>query len=87
MGNAKVRVSFEWLSGCSGCELSVVDMHEKLITVLQEIELVRLPILVDVKDYVEADVGIISGSVRTEHDVHSAKAMREACTTIIALGT
>jgi len=62
-------------------------MHEKLITVLQEIELVRLPILVDVKDYVEADVGIISGSVRTEHDVHSAKAMREACTTIIALGT
>lgn len=82
----KARVSIEWLSGCSGCELSIVDLHEKLLTVLGEIELVRIPILVDTKEYVEADVGIITGSIRTDHDIHAAHAMRKACKTIIAFG-
>jgi len=83
----KVRVAFEWLSGCSGCELGVVDLHEKLLEVLAEIDLVRIPILMDTKEYVSADIGIITGSIRTDHDVHAAHAMRAACRTIVALGT
>jgi F420-non-reducing hydrogenase small subunit len=84
---ARARVSVEWLSGCSGCELGIVDLHEKLLDVLDEIELVRMPILMDTKEYVKADVGIITGSIRTDHDVHAARAMRQACATIIAFGT
>jgi len=84
---AKARVSIEWLSGCSGCELGIVDLHEKLLEVLDEIELVRVPILMDTKEYVKADIGILTGSIRTDHDVHAAKAMREACSKIIAFGT
>jgi F420-non-reducing hydrogenase small subunit len=83
----KARVSIEWLSGCSGCELGIVDLHEKLLEVLDEIELVRIPILMDTKEYVKADVGLITGSLRTEHDIHAARAMREACDAIIAFGT
>jgi len=83
----KKRVSVEWLSGCSGCELGIVDLHEKLLEVLDEIELVRMPILMDTKEYVAADIGLITGSIRTDHDVHAAHAMREACGSIIALGT
>lgn len=84
---AKTRVSVEWLSGCSGCELGLVDLHELLLQVLDEIELVRIPILMDTKAYVEADVGILTGSVRNEHDAHAAKEMRKACKAIIAFGT
>jgi F420-non-reducing hydrogenase small subunit len=84
---AKARVAVEWLSGCSGCELGIVDLHEKLLDILAEIELVRFPILMDTKEYVKADVGIVTGSIRTDHDVHAAHAMREACATIIAFGT
>ncbi len=83
----KARISIEWLSGCSGCELGIVDLHEKLLTVLQEVELVRIPILMDVKEYVEADVGLITGSIRTDHDVEAAKKMRASCKAIIAFGT
>ena len=83
----KTRVSVEWLSGCSGCELGIVDLHEQLLAVLEEIELVRIPILMDTKEYVEADVGILTGSIRTDHDVHAAREMRKACRSIIALGT
>lgn len=83
----KARISVEWLSGCSGCELGIVDLHEKLLAVLQEIELVRIPILMDTKDYPEADVGLVTGSIRSEHDVHAARKMRESCKAIIAFGT
>jgi F420-non-reducing hydrogenase small subunit len=85
--SSKARVSVEWLSGCSGCELGIVDLHEQLLKVLSEIELVRIPILMDTKEYVKADIGILTGSIRTDHDVHAAHAMRDACKVIIALGT
>ena len=85
--SGKARVSVEWLSGCSGCELGIVDLHEKLLDVLDEIELVRMPILMDEKRYVPADVGILTGSIRTEHDLHAAREMRKACQAILAFGT
>ena len=69
------RLSIEWLSGCSGCELGIIDLHEKLLEVLDEVELVRCPILMDTKDYVPADIGLVTGSIRTDHDVHAAHAM------------
>ncbi len=83
----KITVSFEWLSGCSGCELSIVDLHEKLLAVLEQIEIVRLPILMDVKGYPKAALGIVTGALRTHHDVECAKKMRESCATILAFGT
>ena len=83
----KVTVSFEWLSGCSGCELSIVDLHEKLLKVLEAIDIVRLPILMDVKDYPKATLGIITGALRTHHDVECAKKMRQSCDAILAYGT
>ncbi|VFM95010.1 MAG: F420-non-reducing hydrogenase small subunit [Candidatus Kentron sp. G] len=84
----KATLSIEWLSGCSGCEVAFADLHEDLPAVLKdEVELVRIPILMDTKDYVPADVGMITGSIRTEHDVTAARRMRECCKTIVALGT
>ena len=83
---SKVTVSFEWLSGCSGCEMSTVDLHDRLLEVLDEIELVRIPILMDVKAYPKATLGIITGALKTVHDVHAAHAMRESCDKILAFG-
>jgi len=85
--SGKTTVSVEWLSGCSGCELGIVDLHEKLIEILDEIELVRMPILMDTREYVPADIGLVTGSIRTEHDVHAAHAMRDSCRAIVAFGT
>lgn len=83
---AKVPVSFEWLSGCSGCELSIVDLHERLLQVLDAIEIVRFPILADVKGYPKAKLGVVTGALRTEHDVHCVHQMRESCDVILAFG-
>nr|VFK53534.1 MAG: F420-non-reducing hydrogenase small subunit [Candidatus Kentron sp. TUN]VFK55628.1 MAG: F420-non-reducing hydrogenase small subunit [Candidatus Kentron sp. TUN] len=86
--SSKATLSIEWLSGCSGCEVAFADLHEDLPAVLKdEVELVRIPILMDTKDYVPADVGMITGSIRTTHDIEAAHRMRECCKTIVALGT
>jgi F420-non-reducing hydrogenase small subunit len=84
---AKVPVSFEWLSVCSGCELSIVDLHERLLKVLEAIEIVRLPILADVKGFPKAKLGIVTGGLRTDHDVHCAHEMRKSCDLILGFGT
>ncbi len=84
---AKPKLSLEWLSSCSGCELGILDLHDKFLTLLDSVELMRMPILMDVKTYEEADIGIITGSIRTEHDYKSALKMRDSCKMIVALGT
>lgn len=83
---AKLTVSFEWLSGCSGCEVGTVDLHDRLLRVLSQIELVRLPILMDRKDYPAADLGIVTGALRTQHDVECLHHMRERCKQLLAFG-
>ncbi len=93
-----VKVASEWLNSCSGCEISIVDMGERLLDILKVAQFVHLPALMDHKyfgqlgdgtsiDIPEADVGIISGSVRNQEHVEVAEAFRKSCKIIIALGT
>ncbi len=83
----KTRISTEWLSGCSGCHVAVVDLHEKLLNLLENVEFVRIPVLMDEKGYPEAEVGIVEGAIRSEHDRKALLRMRETCKTLIAFGT
>jgi F420-non-reducing hydrogenase small subunit len=93
-----VKVASEWLNSCSGCEISVLDMGERLLDVLKVADFVHLPALMDHKyfgqlgdgthiDIPQADVGLISGGLRNSEHVEVAEAMREKCGIIIALGT
>lgn len=84
---APVSVNIEWLSDCSGCHIAIVDLHEKILAVLQSVTIQRCPVLTDVKDYPPARVGLVSGAIRTEHDRHAAEAMRKSCDLIIAWGS
>jgi F420-non-reducing hydrogenase small subunit len=93
-----VKVASEWLNSCSGCEISIVDMGERLLEVLKVAEFVHLPVLMDHKyfgqlgggrhiEIPEADVGIISGGIRNEEHMEVAEEMRRKCKLVIALGT
>ncbi|MBI5062209.1 MAG: methyl viologen-reducing hydrogenase, partial [Desulfatitalea sp.] len=93
-----VKVASDWLNSCSGCEISIVDMGERLLDVLKVAQFVHLPALMDHKyfgqggtgkhiEIPEADVGILSGGLRNQEHVEVAEAFRKSCKTIIALGT
>ncbi len=93
-----IKVAEEWLNACSGCEICILDMGERLLEVLEHVEFVHIPVLMDHKYYGQtgkekhlsipkADVGIISGGIRNQEHLEVALAMREQCEVIIALGT
>jgi len=93
-----VKVASEWLNSCSGCEISILDMGERLLDILKVADFVHLPALMDHKyygqlgdgahiDIPKADVGIISGGLRNSEHVEVAEAMRKSCGIIIGLGT
>jgi F420-non-reducing hydrogenase small subunit len=93
-----VKVLEEWLNVCGGCECSMLDIGETLLDLLPQLEFVHMPVLMDHKYYgqtgegktlelPEADIGIITGGVRTEEQKEIAKVVRDKCKTVIAYGS
>jgi F420-non-reducing hydrogenase small subunit len=93
-----VKVAEEWFAICGGCEITILDIGEKLLDLLQVLQFVHMPVIMDHKLYgqtgekdkmevPEAEVGIITGGVRNEENKELAKEMRAKCKTLIALGS
>ena len=83
----KVKVIESWLGACAGCEISVLDLHEALLPVLDKIEFVYIPVLMDVKHPPKATVGIVSGGVRNSDNLHELLEIRKNCDILVALGS
>ncbi len=82
----KVRVATQWFDACSGCHMSILDMDERLVPLLDHIEFVYGP-LVDFKEVPEnIDVAIVEGAISNTHDLHVVKQMRANAKILIALG-
>ena len=84
--NAKVRVATVWLSGCSGCHMSFLDLDERLIDLAKRITVVYSPIA-DVKEFPEnVDVTLIEGAVANEEQLEMLKKVRARTKILISLG-
>jgi F420-non-reducing hydrogenase small subunit len=92
------RLAEEWFAICGGCEVTILDIGEPLLDVLQQVQIVHMPVLMDHKIYgqtgegtemqiPEAEIGIISGGIRTEEHKKLAQEMRKKSKTLIALGS
>jgi F420-non-reducing hydrogenase small subunit len=79
----------EWLSGCEGCEVALLDSFAPLLERIRrgEAQIVYAPLLLDAEDYDIADIAILTGSVRTAADERRAKAAREKAKFLVALGS
>ena len=84
--SGKIRVATMWLSGCSGCHMSFLDLDELLIGLAKKIQLVYSPI-VDIKVFPEnVDVTLIEGAVANEEQLILLKEARERTKILISLG-
>jgi F420-non-reducing hydrogenase small subunit len=84
----KVKMGLIQLCGCSGCHISLLDLHATLLEVLPNLEIVYAPIIADVKEIPDGiDVFCIEGGVRNEHDKHLVEEIREKSKIVIAFGT
>jgi len=75
-----------WLSGCSGCHMSFLDLDELLIELAKKIQVVYSPIA-DVKTFPEnVDVTLVEGAIGDEDQLELLKKAREQTKILISLG-
>jgi NAD-reducing hydrogenase small subunit len=84
---AKIKIATDWLAGCAGCHMSLLDIDERLVGLLEFVEFTSSPIT-DLKHPPEdgVTVGILEGAVSNTHNVAVARQMRERCQVLIAIG-
>ena len=83
----KITLATEWMEACAGCHMSILDIDERIVELLQHVELTSTPIT-DLKHPPKegVTVGILTGAVGNSHQVEVAKEMRERAQILIAMG-
>jgi F420-non-reducing hydrogenase small subunit len=71
------------LSGCAGCEVSLLNASEWL----DEYHLVYMPLVISAYDVPEVDVLLVSGGVRTDEDLYNLRRAAPRAKQIVAVGT
>ncbi len=81
----KLRVATTSLAGCFGCHMSLLDIDERLLDLLELVEFDRSP-LTDIKHCGPCDIGFIEGGICNGENVHVLREFRANCKTLIAVG-
>jgi NAD-reducing hydrogenase small subunit len=84
---AKPKVTTDWMCGCAGCHMSILDIDERILQVVELVDLRATPIT-DLKEPdVDGDtVGILEGGINNTYNEEVAKRMRERCKILVAIG-
>lgn len=82
---SKIRIATTSLAGCFGCHMSFLDMDERLLELLKDVELNRSP-LTDIKHCDVCDIGLIEGGLCNDENIHVLKEFRANCKILIAVG-
>jgi NAD-reducing hydrogenase small subunit len=82
----KVKAATIWLDGCSGCHMSFLDMDERIVELLQKVDLVYSP-LVDHKNFPDmVDVTLVEGAVSSREDLDKILKVRKHTKILVSLG-
>ncbi|MBN1924398.1 MAG: hypothetical protein JW798_01060 [Prolixibacteraceae bacterium] len=82
----KAIVATTSLAGCFGCHMSILDIDERILELIEVVEFNKSPID-DIKKFTKkCDIGLIEGGCCNSENVHVLKDFRENCKILIALG-
>jgi F420-non-reducing hydrogenase small subunit len=91
--SGKPRIGMYCASGCGGCDLSLLEIHEHLLDLIAATEIVFWPAAIDFKySDVEAmpdgciDICFVNGGMRTSENAHIADLLRAKSRVLIAYG-
>ncbi len=90
----KPKFAMYWAASCGGCEIAVLNTHEKILDVDANFEVVFWPVAMDAKYHdVEAmeDGSILltlfNGGIRNDENEHIAKLLRQKSKILVAFGS
>lgn len=83
---AKPRIATASLAGCFGCHMSVLDIDDRILKLIELVDFDKSPID-DIKEFTgRCAVGLIEGGCANEENVHVLRDFRRHCDVLIALG-
>ena len=92
--NGKPKLAMYWAASCGGCEISVLNIHEKILDVDAVFDLAFFPCIADfkvqnVEDYPDGyiDVCLFNGAIRTSENEEMAKLLRQKSKVMVAYGS
>lgn len=86
MPTPKLTLATTSLAGCFGCHMSLLDIDDRILELVEHYDLRRSP-LTDLKSFTAmVDVGLVEGGCCNTHNVHVLRDFREHCRILIAVG-
>lgn len=92
--NGKPKFAMYWAASCGGCEIAVLNIHEKILDVDANFEVVFWPVAMDAKykDVEAMEDGSIlltlfNGAIRNDENEHIAKLLRRKSKILVAFGS
>ena len=84
---AKPKIASDWMAGCAGCHMSLLDIDERIIAIAELADIRATPIT-DLKepDITGVDVGILEGGINNTSNEEVAHRMRSRCKLLVAFG-
>ncbi len=83
---AKPKIATTSLAGCFGCHMSLLDIDERILELVELVDFDKSPIN-DIKTFTgRCAVGLIEGGCCNEENVHVLQAFREHCDILVLVG-
>jgi NAD-reducing hydrogenase small subunit len=83
---SKPKIATASLAGCFGCHMSVLDIDDRILKLIELVDFDKSPID-DIKKFsARCAVGLIEGGCCNEENVHVLRDFRRNCDVLIALG-
>lgn len=83
---SKPLVATASLAGCFGCHMSFLDIDERILQLVELVDIGKSP-LTDIKTFTQKyDIGIIEGGCCNSENVHVLRDFRKNCKILISLG-
>jgi len=83
---SKPRIATTSLCGCFGCHMSLLDIDDRILQLVELVEFNKSPIN-DIKVFTErCAVGLIEGGCSNDDNFHVLRAFRENCDILVSVG-
>ncbi|MGA2915568.1 MAG: NADP oxidoreductase [Sedimentisphaerales bacterium] len=83
---AKPKLATTSLAGCFGCHMSILDIDERILKLIELVDFDKSPID-DIKEFTgRCAIGLIEGGCANEDNVHILQEFRRHCDILVAVG-
>lgn len=83
----KIKIAIVSLTSCEGCQFALLDMGEKFLNLMNQVEMIDCQLLEDEEDNGgPLDIGIVEGNPMTEANMETLKKLRERSKILVVLG-